>query len=364
MKLLLLPTLILLFLIPCLGQKDLQNVLPSSQAQKFDESTYSLYKYDNFYEKLSSFAEVLRKHPTSKAYIIVYDTRLTYECNHSANTLLIWAKGYLEHTQRIAQNRIIGIEGGFREKLTVELYIVPKGATLPSLTPTIEPNKAVRCPCQGHVYKSGINFENTNSPLGFYYSVIGQSNSKLKPFYNWTVSDGRIISGQGTSSITVERPATGYKSIRATVELQGISSECDLKPASESSPEKLGSLPAQIDEFGRISCDDELSRVDLLAMGLQAEPSTDGYIITYGGRSGKRNEAKAVLARLRAYLVQARGINPERVKIIDGGFKETLTTELWIFERGKGSPALTPTVDRKDVKLKGRAIIRDSCGIG
>lgn len=124
-------------------------------------------------------------------------------------------------------------------------------------------------------------------------------------------------------------------------------------------------MPLEIDEFGETNCEQELGILDNLSVGLQAEPLAQGYIIVYGGKRGKRNEAKARAARMKAYLVQTRGLSTNRIFIIDGGFRETISTELWLIEKGKNLPVPTPTVNRKEVRFKGTArIINRSCGYG
>ena len=40
----------------------------------------------------------------------------------------------------------------------------------------------------------------------------------------------------------------------------------------------------KIDEFGDICCDAEMTRLDNYLIELQKDPSTQGYIIYYGGR--------------------------------------------------------------------------------
>lgn len=358
-QLLLLPILILLFLIPASAQSDSQNNASNPTARKFDEFDFSDWKR----EQVARFAEVLTKEPKAKGYIIAYQERVSGFCGEvSVGGMLWFIRNSLEGRLDFPVNpeRIVEVRGGFREKQMVEFFIVPEGANPPVAKPTVKPVEAVRCPCLGYTGASSYAFENSNSPLGFYTS-FRNDDSKEKPIIKWSVSEGRILSGQGTTSIVVERPSLGYRSITATVEIEGFSSECKLK-RSASSPEQLSSLPIKIDEFGSISCDDEMARTDHLAIGLQADPIAQGYIIAYGGKVGKHNEAKARLAWMKAYLVQNRGISSERVITIDGGFRETRQAELWLIEKGKDAPIPSPTVNKKDVKLKGWArIVNEPC---
>lgn len=121
----------------------------------------------------------------------------------------------------------------------------------------------------------------------------------------------------------------------------------------------------KIDEFGNISCEDELARLDNFSVHLQNAASAHGYIIVYGGRRGKRNEAKARAARMKYWLTHIRLLPSRRIVTIDGGYREEQTSELWIVAPGDPAPIPTPTVRVEDVKLKGRVKIRGySCGEG
>jgi hypothetical protein len=121
-------------------------------------------------------------------------------------------------------------------------------------------------------------------------------------------------------------------------------------------------LPRKFDEFGDINCEDELARLDAFAVELQNQPNLVGYIIIYGGRSGKRNEAKARAARMSYYLVHSRGLKRHRIITLDGGFRETLMGELFLSQSAQ-PPKATPTLAVSDVKLKGRARVYGyNCG--
>ncbi len=119
----------------------------------------------------------------------------------------------------------------------------------------------------------------------------------------------------------------------------------------------------KIDEFGNVNCEGEMARLDSFTLQLQNDPDGVGYLIIYGGRTGKRNEAKARAARMSYYLTKNRGVDSKRIVAIDGGYRETFAAELWITKPGESAPRATPTLAAKDVKFKGTAKIRRySCG--
>lgn len=121
------------------------------------------------------------------------------------------------------------------------------------------------------------------------------------------------------------------------------------------------------DRFGDICCNDEKAHLDNFAVALQAQPDSQGYIIFYGGRRQsypycnnrqrlqRRGEAQARAARLKPYLVNSRAIDNARVIMIDGGYRESWTAELWIVPKGASPPTPSPTVQPKDIRYrKGR----------
>jgi hypothetical protein len=70
-----------------------------------------------------------------------------------------------------------------------------------------------------------------NQPITFEATVAG-GDPDMKPLYNWSVTAGKIISGQGTSKLTVDISDLGSRSITATVSLGGAHPSCTTSQAS------------------------------------------------------------------------------------------------------------------------------------
>ena len=67
-----------------------------------------------------------------------------------------------------------------------------------------------------------------------YTAGVSDGDPNVTPTYNWAISNGTIVSGKGTSSITVEaEPGTN---VTATVDVGGYAREC---PTSASSTELI-----------------------------------------------------------------------------------------------------------------------------
>jgi hypothetical protein len=126
----------------------------------------------------------------------------------------------------------------------------------------------------------------------------------------------------------------------------------------------------KFDEFGDLNCEDEMAHLDNFALQLQQEPNAKGVIIFYGGKTfrGKlprRGDAAARAARLRAYLVQRRGIPTNQVVVIDGGYAEAWHVGIWVVQSGESMPTPDPSIPVEQIKFrKGRVNPRAyRCGI-
>ena len=105
------------------------------------------------------------------------------------------------------------------------------------------------------------------------------------------------------------------------------------------------------DSYGDLFWADEKGRLDIFAATLQHNPDLMGYIIVYAGRRACISEAKNRALRAKKYVVETRGIQAERVKWIDGGYREELTTILQAAPRGASELTASPTLKPSEVRI-------------
>jgi hypothetical protein len=187
------------------------------------------------------------------------------------------------------------------------------------------PNVTVSCPERG----------TEDAPITFTATVSGGS-PNIIPTYNWTISAGRIISGQGTTSITVDTKGMGGQSIRANLEIGGYGMRC---PASCATAIEIIPKSRKFDEYYDIARNDEKARLDNYAIQLQSEPGSQGYIIVYPSRRARANDAQARATRISDYLVNSRGIDASRFTITIAAPREDWLFELWIVPQGATLPS-------------------------
>jgi hypothetical protein len=133
--------------------------------------------------------------------------------------------------------------------------------------------------------------------------------------------------------------------VTASVEIFGLPAGCESRRTTATG---IGVVPYKVEEYGNIRIGDEKARLDNFAVSfLQKEPELVAYVVAYGGRRGRRNEAQSRADRAVNYLTFSRGLEPERVRAVDAGLREELTVELWVSTRGGPAPVLAPTVAPK-----------------
>ena len=195
----------------------------------------------------------------------------------------------------------------------------------------------------------------TEGEIITYTADVGYSgDAKLR--YNWkiTPSSARVISGQGSPTVSVDSTGLGGQRITATLTADDGSSypECSqtVQAVSVVAPlEKKIIVAREYDECNSCSLDDQKARLDNLAVELQNDPSTRAYIVAYGGRMSPYGQVEKLMSRSRDYLITQRGIDASRITVVNGGFREEDSVELWIVPSGATLPAPTPTVQAGDV---------------
>lgn len=98
--------------------------------------------------------------------------------------------------------------------------------------------------------------------------------------------------------------------------------------------------------YGDITRSAESTQLNRFARALGSNGGAQGCIITYGGRHSVGDVAQERADRARDYLVNVRDIDAARLVTIDGGYRETPNTELWIVPAGATPPTASPTVER------------------
>lgn len=171
-------------------------------------------------------------------------------------------------------------------------------------------------------------------PISFRSTVTGGS-PNIRPIYNWSVTAGRIIEGQGTDTIRVDTTGLAGQTVTATVSLGGYKVDCS---ATCSVQVPVPVERKKFDEFPAIARNDEKARLDNYAIEMQNDPTATAYVIVYPGPRDRSNDVQRQRARIVDYLVNSRGINSQRIVTIVGPTRDELLVQLWLAPQGAAPP--------------------------
>lgn len=113
--------------------------------------------------------------------------------------------------------------------------------------------------------------------------------------YDWTVSIGRVVKGEGTASIVVVVDESNT-TVKATVEVSGLPEGCEAKASESGGVAPTPGCNAPLDEWGpSLRPNDVRSRLDVFFAELSNNPKSKGIIIFSGVPS--RN-VRSIILRL------------------------------------------------------------------
>lgn len=105
--------------------------LPRPTGRQFAEFPSVAFNEDK--ANFDNFAVALQEDPTATGYVIVYNGRRSRPARLA--TLVNRSRDYVVNTRNIDRSRVVVVNGGSRDVDTIELWIVPQGATPPRPTP-------------------------------------------------------------------------------------------------------------------------------------------------------------------------------------------------------------------------------------
>jgi len=215
----------------------------------------------------------------------------------------------------------VGAEGSCQAFSSISVLVNPCPVVKP-VCPAIE----ITCPTTVAI----------DQPLTFSSRATGGIPANINPVYNWSVSAGTIIEGQGTDTIKVDTKGLAGQTVRATLSMGGYTLECSADCAVTIPLPKLYSR--KFDEFPDIARNDEKARLDNFAIELQNDPTATAYVVVYPGRTSKRGDVQYHSSRIVEYLVHSRGLDEHRIVTLVGAPREQLFVELWITPQGAAPP--------------------------
>jgi hypothetical protein len=190
-------------------------------------------------EKIDNFARKLNSEPQStKGYIVNYveaAARTPKQLSESRG--VAYAGQVKKNINRIfnfPKWRTMFAFGGLNrtskgsivfDSAKIEFWLIPQGAELPE-------NHAeddgdwwfMSCACPTISLAGNKNIYDLKEPVTFSVEINGGSQDEV--VYKWSLSDGKIISGQGTKEIKINLKNVKSEKIIVKVEIQGLCDSC------------------------------------------------------------------------------------------------------------------------------------------
>ena len=116
----------------------------------------------------------------------------------------------------------------------------------------------------------------------------------------------------------------------------------------------------KFDSYESLPTDDEAARLDAFYEALRQQPELRGYVIGYKEVSTAPGVFLRRLYGDQRYLVEMRGVDPNRVVVIEGGYKQKSTIELWLVPNDAAPPTPIPAASPIQITTK-RYLFDDEC---
>ena len=291
--------------------------------------------------RIKRIAAELKRRPQAKTLLIHYRARVR-KASYGP-----WASGQAKSVEVALSNKngeyindgkVILLDGGVRDEETIEFWLIPRGADLPAATPEFKREEVVDCP-QISAYQIDLNFDK-NQPVDLMARLYPES-AAVK--FNWSVNQGKIIESDHFAKATLDVSGVREDKLIATVEVIGLPPLCD---DSQSFVVFIGNTPKLVDRFGRNSNGDIRARLDAFLQDLSKHPDKHGHIYVYGSRGDRGRDTAARIRLVTQQLFYFRKFDRSRVTVTDAGYREEISTELWLVPAGHESPKPSPTTER------------------
>jgi len=135
--------------------------------------------------------------------------------------------------------------------------------------------------------------------------------------YSWTISDGTIIEGFGTSVIKVATNSdTAGKVVTATVEINGLPIDCNKTALGTAQIPYLCILPITLDEYEKMPFREEKARLANLAFELKENTNFVALIMIYLAEEDTYSSVKNRIDNISKYLTTTQKIPKEKFRFV------------------------------------------------
>ena len=288
---------------------------------------YSL-ETEKFEKLLKEFSDGLASNPSNQGYIFIGSKPDSKE-----NDLVTREKKLIDDLAKLMgssydRSRLTLVRWGGKADL-IELWRIPPGADNPTCK---DCDTLPQCPTISITGPAGI----TQPGDKFVFTGTVEGDVPTNVSFQWEVSGGRIVEGQGTLRMSAYADwKQGGANVTATLNVLGLPSGCP-KSASESGGAMCMCQSVLLDEFGKLASGAIKKKLDVLFAELDKNPNDQGYIILYGTEKEMNSRERLILDS-----IKFRSFDRPRITIARGGAHPagTIYTKLYRVPPGADNPA-------------------------
>lgn len=170
--------------------------------------------------------------------------------------------------------------------------------------------------------------------------------SRYKKFIVGHLSETRYVNAREGEALTV----VGNEVISIDYFGAGGDSHLECPGLSKADRTNCEYIPDPFESLGDISFELEKFVLDNFFITL-VDRKAIAYLIAYGGKRARPDEARKRADRARQYLIRVRHFPDDHIKVIDGGYCEKRELVLYVVSEGMCPPTPFPTVDPRDVEI-------------
>jgi hypothetical protein len=269
-----------------------------------------------FGARMDNVAIESQNNPEAIVYIIAYKSVDILPSQIESHRLLVRARNYLVTTRGIDAPRIVTVDGGFREKETTELWLVPPGAAPPV------PSDTVPAP------------------------IIPKGKTYL---YDKSYFEDASEFALPTAEELNEEPEDISDSQEVVAENADDAEEVDeTEPVEEEAVEEIPELSPEELEAIKFSWVDER-----FAELVKTEKKSRGVIIFYADETTNDiNKIRSHIEEGRERLLKNSGLAAERFEIVFGGYRSYPEIDFWFVPPGGDAPVPTPETKETEEEIE------------
>jgi hypothetical protein len=251
--------------------------------------------------------------PTAKLYIIIYDNKDRLPSEYDSKRLERNIKMQLAFLG-MDENRTVIIDGGFRDRLIAEVWIVPEGGNLPEPTNTVPKTDAPKN--KTYLYDRL-----------FFYNAPNYEDLILDSVKEKQAEENRL----NEEEFALDNP----EYVAENLPEESITSE-------ETADSPMVDEGSHIEEFQWVKAD--------FAEIIKNKKQSHGVLIFYADNQYYDiRKIKSEIEKGKQHLVAELGIKATAIEIIFGGYRAEITVELWVVPNKAKQPKPTPD-ERKPEK--------------